>query len=90
MEEKKRVVIIDDHSLMSGGVKAIIEREPGFAVVGEAQTAQEGLELTAETQPDIAIVDLSLPDRSGIDLTREILAKSPKTKILIVTMHCTR
>lgn len=87
MAPNKTVLIVDDHPLFRDGLKALIERKPGFVVVGEAGTAREGLELAVELKPELAVVDISLPDRSGIELTRSIRGKLPQTRVLIVSMH---
>ena len=87
MAPKKTVLIVDDHPLFRDGLKALIERKPGFSVVGEAGTARDGLRLATELKPELAVVDISLPDKSGIELTRSIRSKLPQTRVLIVSMH---
>lgn len=87
MSDKKSILIIDDHPLFREGLKAIIERDSRFEVVGEAGNGREGLQLTKKLKPDMIIVDISLPDRSGIQLTGEIRTLLSTTRILIVSMH---
>jgi len=87
MVHKKTILIIDDHPLFREGLKAIIERDNRFEVVGEAGNGREGLRLAKELKPDLALVDMSLPDKSGIQLTRELKNASLKTRIMIITMH---
>lgn len=87
MSEKKSILIIDDHPLFREGLKAIIERDSHFEVVGEAGSGREGLQMTKNLKPDMIIVDISLPDLSGIQLTREIRTFLSTTRILIVSMH---
>jgi DNA-binding NarL/FixJ family response regulator len=84
---KKTILIIDDHPLFREGLKAIIERDNRFEVVGEAGNGREGLRLAKELKPDLALVDMSLPDQSGIQLTRELKNASLKTRIMMITMH---
>jgi len=84
---KKTILIIDDHPLFREGLKAIIERDNRFEVVGEAGNGREGLRLVKELKPDLALVDMSLPDQSGIQLTRELKNASLKTCIMMITMH---
>ena len=87
MAKKKTVLIVDDHPLFREGLKAIIGRNPRFQVIGEAGTAQEGLQMARRHQPNLILLDISLPDRNGIQLTRDIRALLPDTRILIVSMH---
>jgi DNA-binding NarL/FixJ family response regulator len=85
--QKKTILIIDDHPLFREGLKAIIGRNHRFEVVEQAGNGHDGLQKVRELKPDLALVDMSLPDQSGIQLTREIKNASPKTRIMIITMH---
>jgi DNA-binding NarL/FixJ family response regulator len=87
MAQKKTILIVDDHPLFREGLKALIMRNSGFTVVGEAGSAAEGLELAKDLKPDLAVVDISLPDKSGIDLTRSIRSQLPETRVIVVSMH---
>lgn len=87
MTAKKRVIIIDDHPLYREGLKSIIAGNRAYEIAGEAGTAGRGLQLVKETRPDLALVDISLPDQNGIGLIRDILSCSPKTRILVISMH---
>lgn len=87
MNHKKSILIIDDHPLFREGLKAIIERDSKFEVVGEAGTGREGLRMVKKLKPDLVLVDISLPDQSGIELTREIRSLILDTRVMIVSMH---
>ena len=87
MNDRKRIVIIDDHPLFREGLKTILGRSDRYEVVGEAGNAVKGLKLIKEVKPDLAIVDVSLPDQNGIELTRDILKIFPDTRILMVSMY---
>jgi len=87
MNQKKRIIIIDDHPLFREGLKSIIRQETRYEVVGEAGTGHEGVKLVRELKPDMALVDLSLPDQSGMELIHEILQCVPQPFVLIVSMH---
>ncbi len=87
MVQKKTILIVDDHALFREGLKAIIERHPNYEVVGEAGKGRQALQLVKKILPDLVLVDISLPDQSGVELTRDLLKFSPKTRIMIVSMH---
>jgi DNA-binding NarL/FixJ family response regulator len=87
MVSKKTILIVDDHSLFRDGLKAIIDRESKYEVVGEAGNGRDAIRLVRRLKPDVALVDMSLPDQSGIELTRDILRFSPNTRIMIVSMY---
>jgi DNA-binding NarL/FixJ family response regulator len=87
MVQKKTILIVDDHTLFREGLRAIIERGPGYEVIGEAGNSREGLKMVEKYKPDLVLLDISLPDRSGIELTRDIVKLSTKTRIMIVSMH---
>jgi len=85
--KKKTILIVDDHTLFREGLRAIIERGPGYEVIGEAGNSREGLQMVEKYKPDLVLLDISLPDRSGIELTRDIVKLSTETRIMIVSMH---
>jgi len=87
VDQKKRIIIIDDHPLFREGLKSIIGRSARYEVVGEAGNGREGVQLAGKLKPDIALVDIALPDQSGLELIRDILKTSSRTRILIVSVH---
>jgi len=84
--EVYRLLIADDHAIVRDGLRAILKDE-GFEVVGEASDGLEAIRLCEELGPDIAVVDISMPLLNGIDAARQILKASPKTKIVVLSMH---
>jgi DNA-binding NarL/FixJ family response regulator len=80
-----RLVLVDDHELVRGGLKALIEAEPDLAVVGEAANAEGAVRRIRFEQPDVVVLDLDLPDGSGIDVCRQIQTLSPHSRVLILT-----
>ncbi len=69
---KIRIFILDDHELVRTGLKTLLDAEDDMDVVGQAATAQQGLEEIGTLLPDVAILDVRLPDGSGIEVCREI------------------
>lgn len=82
-----RIVIVDDHAVVRRGVRALLESQPGWEVAGEAVTGREAVDLAKRLSPDIVVMDLSLPELNGLDAARQILKDSPRTEVLVLTMH---
>jgi len=79
------VLIFDHHVIFRAGLVGLLNNEPDFQVVGEADTAITALEMAVALQPDLVIIDIALPDKSGIDALFGITAKCPQTKTVILT-----
>jgi two-component system response regulator NreC len=83
-----RIVIVDDHGLVREGIRAILEKEPGFEVVGEAGDGQQAIKLVTERQPDVVLMDINLPGGiGGLEASEAILADNPGVKIIILTQY---
>jgi DNA-binding NarL/FixJ family response regulator len=82
-----RILIVDDHAVVRRGVRSLLESEEGFAITGEAATGREAVDMARRLQPDVVVMDLSLPELNGLDATRQILKDSPRSEILVLTMH---
>lgn len=78
-----RVVIADDQALLRGSFKVLVDSEPDLAVVGEAATGAEAVDVVMETRPDVVLMDVRMPDMDGIEATRQI---KDVTRVLVVTM----
>ena len=82
-----RILIVDDHAVVRRGVRSLLESYQGFEITGEAATGREAVEMARRLQPDVVVMDLSLPELNGLDATRQILKDSPRSEILVLTMH---
>jgi DNA-binding NarL/FixJ family response regulator len=82
-----RIVVVDDHAIMRRGVRDLLESHPGWEVAGEAATGREAVDLARRLQPDIVVMDLSLPELNGLEATRQVRKESPRTEVLVLTMH---
>lgn len=82
-----RILVVDDHPLFRTGLCAILDAAEGLTVVAEATNGAEAVAVAAEMRPDLVVMDLHMPDVGGVEATRLILAASPGTRILVLTMH---
>ena len=82
-----RVLVADDHAIVRTGIRHVLESEPGFAVVAEAATGAEALDLAGSLRPDVAVLDISMPGESGLRVAAELRQRSPDTRVLILSMH---
>ena len=89
MEKKSRIVIAEDHTILREGLRALISLNPDLEVVGEAEDGREAIRCVEKMKPDLVLMDLSMPRMNGMDAIREIKKLSPKTKVLVLTVHKT-
>jgi DNA-binding NarL/FixJ family response regulator len=82
-----RILIADDHDVVRSGLRAILNDQPGWEIVAEAEDGMRAVELAVATQPDVAVLDYQLPLLNGVDATRQIRTFQPQTEVLIFTMH---
>lgn len=83
----KRILIVDDHPLMRGGMASLLAADESVEVVAGAGTVRAAMALIAEREPDLVVVDLRLPDGSGLELIKDALARWPEMRFLVVSMH---
>jgi two-component system, NarL family, response regulator NreC len=87
---KSRLVLVDDHKLFLEGLKSLLREDPRVEIVGEAGNGREAVRLCRELLPDIVITDVAMPELNGIEAAGQILEQSPRTKIIVVSMHSSR
>lgn len=81
-----RLLLADDHVIVRNGLRNLLLHE-GFEVIAEAANGREAVEQAAEFDPDVALLDISMPLLNGIDAARQISNTSPRTKVILLTMH---
>ncbi|MBV8969657.1 MAG: response regulator transcription factor [Verrucomicrobia bacterium] len=86
-ETQSRVLVVDDHPLFRERLVQLVENEPDLSVCGEAETAQQAIELIRTTLPQLAIVDITLRESSGLELVKSIKALSLGVPVLVLSMH---
>lgn len=82
-----KILLADDHEMVRRGLRSVLEGHSGWEVCGEASTGREAVELARLLQPDIVILDITMPELNGLDAAPRIREVSPKSEILILTMH---
>ena len=87
IEQRKRVVIVDDHPLFRDRLSQLINHELDMEVCGESETAEQAIQLIRRVTPDLAIVDITLKGSSGLELIKGIRALSIGIPILVLSMH---
>ena len=83
--ERVRIVIVDDHALFRVGIRQILEREPDFEIVGEADDARSAMDAAFATNPDVILMDLSLPSPGGIETTQRVKRELPAAAIVVLS-----
>ncbi|HXG39543.1 MAG TPA: response regulator transcription factor [Candidatus Limnocylindrales bacterium] len=84
--ERTKILLVDDHALFRVGMRNILEQEPDFIVVGEAEDSRSAVDAALETSPDVILMDLSLPAPGGIETTQRIKRELPSTAIVVLAM----
>lgn len=81
------IVLADDHQIVRQGLCALLESESDFSIVGETGDGLEAVDLIDRLQPDVLVVDLMMPGLNGLEVTRQAGKRSPRTRIVILSMH---
>ena len=87
MANKITVLLVDDHSLVRRGFRRMLEDEADMEVVGEAGDGEESIKLAKKLHPQVVVMDCALPGMNGLDATRQIIKDSPRTAVLMLSMH---
>jgi two-component system response regulator NreC len=87
---KIKVLLADDHVMMRGGLRMVLEQHAELAVVGEAEDGRETVRLVKKLSPDVVVMDIAMPDMNGIEATRQIVEERPDVKVIALSMHSDR
>jgi DNA-binding NarL/FixJ family response regulator len=82
-----RIVLADDHRIVRDGIGALLRREPGFELVGEAHDGHGACRLACELKPDVLVTDLAMPGMNGIEAIRRVRAEAPSVQVLCLSVH---
>jgi DNA-binding NarL/FixJ family response regulator len=82
-----RVLLVDDHTVLRAGLRALLESEEDIVVVGEASTGEEGIEAVKRLKPDVVVMDITMPGAGGLEALKQIREQGLGSKVLILTMH---
>ena len=81
-----RILIVDDHTLFRSGIKLVLQRHPGFEVVGEAGDGLEGVKRAKQLQPDVVLLDLHMSGTGGLEALRLLIEDMPETQVVMLTV----
>ena len=84
---KIKILFADDHTLIRGGLRLIVEQQPDMMVVGEAEDGRQAVTLAASLNPDVAVLDIGMPNLNGIEAAKQITQAEPKTAVVVLSMH---
>ena len=82
-----KILLADDHKIVSECLKPLLNKQPDMKVVGEAENGRMAVKLTQQLNPDVVIMDIAMPDLNGIEATRQIIARCPGVKIITLSMN---
>lgn len=84
---KITILIVDDHEVVRQGLRAYLESQPDFLVVGEASSGEEAVKLAMELLPDVLLMDLVMSGMGGVQATRKVKNLTPRTQIVVLTSY---
>jgi DNA-binding NarL/FixJ family response regulator len=89
MENKQRILIVDDHTLLRAGLRALLNQDPTIEVVGESGDGRDAIRAVGQLMPHLVLMDLTMPGMNGIEAISEIKRRYPDVRILVMTLHKT-
>ncbi|MFA7316427.1 MAG: response regulator transcription factor [Sulfuricella sp.] len=89
MSKKQRILIVEDHTLLRAGLRALLTQDPDIEIVGEADNGRDAVQSIGTLMPHLVLMDLSMPGMNGIEAIRDIKRRYPETRVLVLTIHKT-
>ncbi|EMR8832270.1 response regulator transcription factor [Neisseria gonorrhoeae] len=81
-----KIILIDDHTLFRSGIKALLSRQHGFEVIGEAADGLSGIKMISRLQPDVVLLDLDMPGMNGREALSQIISINPQQEVIMLTV----
>lgn len=81
------ILLADDHQIVRQGLRALLDAEPDFSVIGEAADGLEASLLVEQLKPDVLVLDLAIPGLNGLEVTKRVRQNAPRTRVVILSMH---
>jgi DNA-binding NarL/FixJ family response regulator len=81
------ILLADDHAVVRHGLRALLEREPSFRIVGEIGDGLKVTDMVAQLKPDVLVTDLMMPGLNGLEITRQVKQRTPQTRVVVLSMH---
>ena len=85
----QRIFIVEDHTLLRAGLRALLSQDPDVEIVGEADNGRDAIRAIGSLAPHLVLMDLSMPGMNGIEAIQDIKRRNPKTRVLVLTIHKT-
>lgn len=87
MGDKRKILIVEDHTLLRVGLRALLSQDPDLEIAGESEDGREAVRAIGSVNPDLVLMDLTMPRTNGIDAIREIKRRYPGVRVLVLTVH---
>jgi DNA-binding NarL/FixJ family response regulator len=82
-----RILLADDHTVVRKGLRLLLDSQPGFQVIAEAQNGRDAVSLAEQHAPDVIVMDIAMPNLNGIEAARQIAARHPHPAVVFLSMH---
>ena len=89
MNTKRRILLVEDHTLLRVGLRALLSHDADLEVVGEASNGRDAIRAISDLSPHLAIMDLTMPGMNGVEAIAQIKRRYPQVKVLVLTLHRT-